>query len=90
MGGATGQTGGDSPSIGVRLTRDQREWLDLLAESTGVTPSEFVRASIELARKSGDPDPVGSLRRALDFSEVEKQLAEIFADTGPPDEGAAA
>lgn len=89
-GGATGASGGDSPSIGVRLTHDQREWLGVLAESTGVTPSEFIRASIDLARQSGDKDPVGMLRRALDFSAVERELAGAFEDdTGPPGTAAA-
>ena len=54
------QRGGEAGKFQVRLTDDQREWLGVLAESTGVTPSEFIRASIDLARKSGDPDPVGS------------------------------
>ena len=43
------QRGGEAGKFQVRLTDDQREWLGVLAESTGVTPSEFIRASIDLA-----------------------------------------
>ena len=54
--------------IGIRVSQDERDMLDVCAERAGVSPSDVVRLAIraeyaELA-KTAPPPPPSKLRRA--------------------------